>query len=92
MSFFGQNNQQNSGFGGFGSNNNSGTGKFLERCAFARFALYIRNIAFDANEICRHLGFGQPSNTGFGASSGATTGGGLFGTSNNNNSSGFGGM
>ncbi|KAL8941084.1 MAG: hypothetical protein Q9216_002455 [Gyalolechia sp. 2 TL-2023] len=62
MSFFGQNNQQSSGFGGFGSNNNSGTG------------------------------FGQPSNTGFGASSGPTTGSGLFGTSNNNNSGGFGGF
>ncbi|KAL8696434.1 MAG: hypothetical protein Q9224_002798 [Gallowayella concinna] len=63
MSFFGQsNNQQSSGFGGFGANNTSSTG------------------------------FGQPSNTGFGASTG-NTGGSLFGASNNNTTNtGFGGF
>lgn len=92
MSFFGQNNnQQGSGFGGFGSNNNAGTGRTSS--TIPPGTLSSSNAAHDTDNAIRLSGFGQPSNTntGFGATSGAT-GGGLFGTSNNDTTNtGFGG-
>ena len=93
--------QQSTGFGGFGSNNNNttSTGRSNLNFPFAAHRLVPR-APIGAHWYHRsalrtppsdsptswHLGFGQPQNSGFGASSGTT----LFGSNNTNPSGGFG--
>ena len=102
MSFsgFGQNNQQqSSGFGGFGSTNNTtGTGKSYLNFPFTALKLVrghssrplvpSKRSGMSPSDfpISWNLGFGQPQNSGFGTGSGST----LFGSNNTTPSGGFG--
>ncbi|KAL8896279.1 MAG: hypothetical protein Q9192_003180 [Flavoplaca navasiana] len=99
MSFFGQsNNQQSSGgFGGFGSNNTSGTG--FGQSSNTGFGASTGSGLFGANNTSStNTGFGGSTSTPFGSTSAfgtnSSSGGGMFGsnTATAGNSSGFGGF
>ncbi|KAL8800488.1 MAG: hypothetical protein Q9182_005160 [Xanthomendoza sp. 2 TL-2023] len=101
MSFFGQsNNQQNSGFGGFGANNTSGTG--FGQSSNTGFGAGTGNTGgslFGAsNNNTANTGFGGSTSTPFGGApafgANSSSGGGMFGsnTATTGNSTGFGGF